>query len=233
VRKDNVTTWATLALILGVAGLMPGLAAVLFLPALVLAITAVVLAWKRPERYAGRKRALFALVLALAGSALFVAEIRWFLSWKIDQAEAQRWAITEERMGRIAFGLEAYREQRGGYPAAAGVRDLCRELVPRYMEECTQMDGWGRMIQVRSRRGEARIWVLPLGENPVPREIRMGAAEEDPRRDNPATGAATTPEGDGRPGNGTFPGSDTPPGTGDSAAYPLDGVVEPHAGVLL
>jgi hypothetical protein len=217
-RRDTITAWGTIALTLGIAGLIPGLALVLFPPAAVLGLTACILAWRRPEKYAGRKRAVFSLILAGLGLALFIIEARAFLFWKVEQETVQRYTITEGRMERISLGLEEYRERNGEFPEVGSVVDLCERLVPDYLEECRPLDAWGRDIQILCRPGEYRIWTQPLEGEEVPPEMgrRIAATGHQPR--GTAVPAVIDPSGGDPPSRETSPDGGTPEDTGHNGA---------------
>ena len=213
-RRGNVTLIATCSLAMALAGLVPLLAPAACPAALIFGLAALILAKRRPERFAGRKRATAAILISLAGLGLFVVESSAFLSWKRTQARDQRMHITEDRLARLKEGLEAYFEAHGAYPEADSPEALCLELLPDHLQDCPLRDGWGKPFQVRSRGDAYEIQCLVGGESghlqgvrnrriprtetgPVPVEVSLPAA------DAPATSGSGSP-------------SDTPAGSADT-----------------
>ena len=227
-----------LALGAGALSLLPLVAPLAAVFASMVSLVGLFLSARFPEKYAGQRKMMLGLGLCVAGMGLFLAEGGSFWKWKIDQAYAQRLAISRLRMSEIAEALERYRQEKGAYPEVSGAMLTKDLLEPAYITALSPVDGFDGVISVECRPEGFTLRAFPPpppGANGVqappltvtgrfhpapappppplalpPTDASPGAGPDGPVP-APKEGGPPPTAGDGTPQNGTAAPQEAPP----------------------
>lgn len=121
-------------------------------------------------------------ISVLGSSAVVEARVR--TAFRLRQTERGQWEVAEIRLGDnrwedvallrqaldrektaraqvelqlIAFALEAFRRERGGYPPVASHRELIDHISPRYLPAVIRLDPWQQPYEYEGTRDAYRL----------------------------------------------------------------------------